>query len=104
MAVEHDIRGPITDGLIYTVNSFHDLGINTATLGQGLEVIACSDDGNVEAVRHENFNWLGIMWHPEREHTLDEFQSSLIYNHLQVIHEINHTCCRSRNSFETDYK
>ena len=82
MAVEHDIRGPITDGLIYTVNSFHDLGINTATLGQGLEVIACSDDGNVEAVRHENFNWLGIMWHPEREHTLDEFQSSLIYNHF----------------------
>lgn len=83
VAVKHEISGSLIKGSNYVVNSFHQLGINTDSLGKGLEVIACSDDGNIEAVRHENFNWLGIMWHPEREHTLDSFQSSLIYHHFR---------------------
>ena len=46
------------------VNSFHDYGINK--LGKNFEVIAYSEDNQIEAIKHKKFNWLGWMWHPER--------------------------------------
>ncbi|GKT11854.1 MAG: N5-(cytidine 5'-diphosphoramidyl)-L-glutamine hydrolase [Thiomicrorhabdus sp.] len=49
------------------VNSYHNYGVVEATLGQGLKVIAKSKDGVVEVVKHNDYPWMGIMWHPERE-------------------------------------
>ena len=46
------------------VNSFHDYAINK--LGKNFEVIAYSEDNQIEAIKHKKFNWLGWMWHPER--------------------------------------
>jgi putative glutamine amidotransferase len=32
-------------------------------------VIARSEDGSIEAIRHTSLLWEGWMWHPEREET-----------------------------------
>ena len=31
------------------------------------EILAVSEDGSIEAIKHLNLNWEGWMWHPERE-------------------------------------
>ena len=47
------------------VNSFHNYGINK--LGKNFRIISKSNDGVIEAISHKKFNWLGWMWHPERD-------------------------------------
>lgn len=49
------------------VNSFHNYVIDTNELAQGLIALAVAPDGTVEACRHHDLPWYGIMWHPERE-------------------------------------
>ncbi len=49
------------------VNSFHDWGISINNLAQHLIPCAYDDDNFIESARHEKLNWLGTMWHPERE-------------------------------------
>lgn len=62
VAVRHKIFGAL-GGL--EVNSFH----NQACYGvkDPLEVLAQTQDGVIEAVRHKDKRILGTMWHPERE-------------------------------------
>jgi N5-(cytidine 5'-diphosphoramidyl)-L-glutamine hydrolase len=55
------------------VNSFHDWGISIDSLAQQLILCAYDTDNYVEAARHEKLNWLGTMWHPERE---DKFEAA----------------------------
>lgn len=47
------------------VNSYHDFAL--ATCPEGFEVLARSEDGEIEAIRHKFLPWEGWMWHPERE-------------------------------------
>ena len=54
-----------------TVNSFHASAITEESLGERLAVVAFAPDGTIEAVRHRQLPWMGIMWHPEREDALD---------------------------------
>ena len=49
------------------VNSFHNWGISQNSLAQKLIPCAYDDSNYIEAARHEKLNWLGMMWHPERE-------------------------------------
>lgn len=49
---------------IGATNSFHDYGIDT--VGDGIVVLARSDDGEIEALSHREHRVLGHMWHPER--------------------------------------
>ena len=60
------------------VNSFHEWGISINSLAKQLIPCAFDADGYVEAVRHENLNWLGIMWHPEREERFEELDLELL--------------------------
>lgn len=46
-------------------NSYH--GFSLANCPEGFEVIAESEDGEIEAIRHLALPWEGWMWHPERE-------------------------------------
>ena len=55
------------------VNSFHEWGISINSLAQQLIPCAYDADNYVEAARHEKLNWLGMMWHPERE---EKFKAS----------------------------
>ena len=51
------------------VNSFHNFSISK--LGKNFEVISKSEDGEIEAIKHKNYKWLGWMWHPERAKKFD---------------------------------
>ena len=47
------------------VNSYH--GFALAGCPRNFEVLARSEDDEIEAIRHQSLPWEGWMWHPERE-------------------------------------
>ena len=57
----HALRGELAGD----VNSFHDNSL--AACPTGYTVTATTEDGCIEAIRHESLAWEGWMWHPERE-------------------------------------
>jgi putative glutamine amidotransferase len=57
----HQLSGQIAA----EVNSYHSLAL--ADCPPGFEVLARSEDGEIEAIRHLQRPWQGWMWHPERE-------------------------------------
>lgn len=59
------IRHILQGDLVHEVNSFHNYGL--AECPHGFEVIARTEDGEIEAVRNKELHWEGWMWHPERE-------------------------------------
>lgn len=59
----HHLSGKITG----EANSYH--GFSVTDCPSGFEVLARSEDGEIEAIRHESLPWEGWMWHPERENT-----------------------------------
>ena len=69
----HDLLHPVCaeGGLLrelygarFTVNSAHHQAVRR--LGKGLCVLACADDGTVEAVGHKTLPVFAVQWHPER--------------------------------------
>ena len=52
------------------VNSYHGLAL--AGCPTDFEVLARSEDDEIEAIRHQSLPWEGWMWHPEREATFAE--------------------------------
>ena len=61
VSTRHRLSGEIAG----EVNSFHGFSLTTCPAGFG--VLAKSEDGEIEAIRHESLSWEGWMWHPERE-------------------------------------
>jgi putative glutamine amidotransferase len=60
----HQVRN--SDGTRrFKVNSFHNFAVSN--ISDDLEVLLTSVDSVIESVRHKNYPWLGIMWHPERD-------------------------------------
>ena len=47
------------------VNSYHAYSITECP--KGFEILALSEDGEIEAIRHSSLPFEGWMWHPERE-------------------------------------
>ena len=82
VATRHDIYGPLVGATHRKVNSFHGLGLLEADLGDRLEAVAWTKDGVIEAMRHRENPWLGIMWHPERDFQPAEEDLELILKHL----------------------
>jgi gamma-glutamyl-gamma-aminobutyrate hydrolase PuuD len=62
----HLLSGEITG----EVNSYH--GFSLACCPTDFEVLARSEDDEIEAIRHQSLPWEGWMWHPEREATFAE--------------------------------
>lgn len=79
----HQITGPLVGLGSHEVNSYHNQGLLKADLGNALEATAWSSDGVVEALRHRELPWLGIMWHPERNLPLSDFDRTTIRTHFQ---------------------
>lgn len=52
------------------VNSYHNYSLNNCP--EGFEVLARSEDGEIEAIGHQSLPWEGWMWHPEREEEFKE--------------------------------
>lgn len=61
----HALRGEISG----SANSFHDFALSD--MPSGYRMLACAEDGHVEAMRHCQLPIEGWMWHPEREADFD---------------------------------
>jgi len=70
VGARHALRGGIGEA----VNSYH--GQSLAACPPGYEVLARSEDGEIEAIRHASREWEGWMWHPEREEPFAEWNLS----------------------------
>jgi gamma-glutamyl-gamma-aminobutyrate hydrolase PuuD len=58
-------RHHLTGEIVGEVNSYHSFSLAACPLE--FEVLARSEDGEIEAIRHKSLPWEGWMWHPERE-------------------------------------
>jgi len=76
--LRNDRRSLFKEGDRKLVNSFHNQGVVTETLGRELSILAKSSDGVVEAIEHQSMPILGIMWHPERPRSDVEFDKRLV--------------------------
>lgn len=52
------------------VNSYHNFVLEECP--KGFSISATSEDGEIEAIKHNTLPWEAWMWHPERESTLSE--------------------------------
>ena len=60
------------------VNSYHAKSIRPGSLASNLKAIAFAPDGGVEAAVFKNEAVLALMWHPERENRISQFECELI--------------------------
>ena len=69
--VRHKLKAKDTSNksLPKSVNSYHDFALEECP--QGYEILAESEDGSIEAIKHKKLHWEGWMWHPEREFPFD---------------------------------
>ncbi len=65
------------------VNSYHNYHINLNNLGDDLDCLAWTVDDSVEALTHNKYPWMGIMWHPEREKPFEKDDLMLLHNHFK---------------------
>ena len=63
----HILQGGVISG---EANSYHDMSIDSCP--RGYHVLARSEDGEIEAIGHDEYPWEGWMWHPEREESFDD--------------------------------
>lgn len=61
VGTQHQLSGVIEG----KANSYHNQGL--VKCPPKFRILARSEDGNIEAIRHESLPWEGWMWHPERE-------------------------------------
>lgn len=59
------VRHKLSGQIVAEVNSYH--GFALAGCPDGFDVLARSEDGEIEAIGHASLPWQGWMWHPERE-------------------------------------
>ena len=62
---------------IYT-NSYHDYGFDEKLLARNFKILAYSFDKIVKCFCHKKYKILGIMWHPERNKTISNFDKKII--------------------------
>ena len=70
----HKVRF-LTTGHSFFKNSFHNFSIDK--LGFNFSIDAISEDGEVEAIKHNINPHYGIMWHPEREKKIDQQDTNI---------------------------
>ena len=56
-------------------NSYHRQGFLPEQISKELDILAVSEDGVVEALRHKKYPIVGIQWHPERKSPDDRLNS-----------------------------
>jgi len=70
-----DVYEPICSS--FEANSFHTISPNPDTLPNCLKVTAISRDGQIEALRHTSLPVQGVMWHPERNSAIHQYDIDL---------------------------
>ncbi|MDC1450335.1 gamma-glutamyl-gamma-aminobutyrate hydrolase family protein [Candidatus Thioglobus sp.] len=56
-----------------TVNSFHNFSLDQCP--EKFDILARSEAGDIEAIKHMSLPWEGWMWHPERESSFNEIDT-----------------------------
>ncbi|VEE63457.1 Putative glutamine amidotransferase Rv2859c [Shewanella putrefaciens] len=59
------------------VNSYHSMGLASPLPKELTGFISTGND--CEGIMHKSLNIIGIMWHPERESTISDFDRNLIH-------------------------
>ena len=59
------VKNSHSQSLPKLVNSYHNLALENCP--DIFQILAESEDGNIEAMKHKELPWEGWMWHPERE-------------------------------------
>jgi len=79
--VDTDGRG-VFSGLParFTVNRYHSLAIERTSLPDCLEISACSEDGEIQGLRHKTLPVEGVQFHPES--ILTEHGHALLKNFI----------------------
>ena len=67
------------------VNSYHNYGVTLKTLGNDLTPLAFTEDGCIEAIQHNRYPWIAIMWHPEREKIMNHNDLAVIQQHFKSL-------------------
>ena len=67
----------------FEVNSYHHWGLSSEGLGSVLVVGAFAEDGTIEALQHRLLPFYSIMWHPERESSLQQHDRRLLQRIFQ---------------------
>ena len=62
----------------FDVNSYHTFVVKERALKAPLQAVALCDDGTVEAFLVSGKPAFAVMWHPEREHTMDTFTAGIL--------------------------
>jgi putative glutamine amidotransferase len=77
VAVRHKVGGALANR---EVNSYHNYGalISEMDSGSVLDVLAVSEDGVVESVKHKEYPILATMWHPERNNPFERDDIKMI--------------------------
>lgn len=78
IATKHPMVGKIER----EVNSFHGWGIPSIA-EEEFHVLARSEDGFIECIRHKTHQIMGMMWHPERNSPFEQEDIQLIQTFLQ---------------------
>ncbi|BBL26431.1 MULTISPECIES: anthranilate synthase component II [Comamonas] len=65
----------------FTVNRYHSLVIDRATMPDCLEITATSEDGEIQGVRHKTLAVEGVQFHPES--ILTEHGHAMLKNFLE---------------------
>lgn len=81
VARSHELR--LWDGRRATTNSFHNHGLLASQLAPGMELLASTPGGTVEAFRRASPRLLGLLWHPERPGSANDLDRELISAWLQ---------------------
>jgi gamma-glutamyl-gamma-aminobutyrate hydrolase PuuD len=81
--VAHSHLVSALSGQSLLVNSFHEFGIVGPDLADHLQPLLFAEDGSVEAVRHRDLPWTGLMWHPERHNANSLLQREILAAAIQ---------------------
>ncbi|NQY42138.1 MAG: type 1 glutamine amidotransferase [Legionellales bacterium] len=77
-----NVTPEFSDLVSNVVNSYHGWGISSQDLGKRLEVFSHDDDGYIEGFYHRHHKVAGIMWHPEREEPVNDYDCKLLKKFL----------------------
>lgn len=78
VGLQHEVFPSSGQRLGHSVNSYHEFAVDSAGMGTGLLPLFHAADGTVEAFRHLDLPWSGIMWHPEREETISAISRTFV--------------------------
>ncbi|MCH8555209.1 MAG: gamma-glutamyl-gamma-aminobutyrate hydrolase family protein [Schleiferiaceae bacterium] len=66
------------DEPLFSVNSYHNFGVDYQTLAKSCLVLATTENKEVEAFHHKTAPILGLLWHPERYTQLTPHDLSIL--------------------------